>query len=111
MQFTLVRDLAFQVPDTLERLESAGELSRYDLGFAIAVATFAVGWLAIAVVTLRAGVLSRRGPLTLIAGMLLVPILGGLIPGVWGAVAGNVVLGSGWALIGLDLRRSASISL
>ncbi len=107
VQFTLIRDLAFQAPDILERLESAGELSRYDLAFAIGVATFAVGWLAAAVVTLRAGVLSRRGPLTLIAGMLLVPVLSGLIPSVWGAVAGNVVLGSGWALLGLDLRRSA----
>lgn len=110
VQFTLVRDLAFQVPETLEKLESDGELSRYDLGFAIAVTTFAVGWLAVAIVTLRTGVLSRRGPVTLIAGMILVPILGGLIPGVWGAVAGNVVLGCGWALLGLDLRRSALIS-
>ena len=51
VQFTLIRDLAFQAPDTLEKLEGAGALSRYDLGFAIAVATFAVGWLAVAVVT------------------------------------------------------------
>lgn len=107
VQFTLVRDLAFQVPDVLEQLESSGALSRYDLGFAIAVGAFALGWLAVAVVTLRAGVLGRRGPLTLIAGLLLLPLLGGLA-GVWGAVVGNVVLGGGWALLGLDLRRSAS---
>lgn len=109
VQFTLVRDLAFQVPDTLERLQDSGALRRYDIGFAIAVATFSVGWLAVAIVTLRAGILNRRGPITFVAGLFLVPILGGLA-GVWGAVAGNVVLGAGWALLGLDLRRSASVS-
>lgn len=106
VQFTLIRDLAFQVPETLKRLEGAGDLRRYDLAFAIAVATFALGWLAVAIVTLRAGVLGRRGPLVLIAGMVLIPLLGGLL-GVWGAVAGNAVLGGGWALLGLDLRRLA----
>ncbi len=104
VQFTLVRDLAFQVPDVLTRLQDAGELKRYDLAFAIAVGAFAVGWLAVAIITLRAKVLPRRGALTLIAGMFLIPLLGGLVPGVWGAVAGNVVLGTGWALLGQDLR-------
>lgn len=107
VQFTLVRDLAFAAPDTLVRLEDAGQLGRYDLGFAIAVATFLVGWLAVAVVTLRAGVLGRRGPAVFLLGMLLVPALGALVPGVWGIVAGNVVVGGGWALLGLDLHRSA----
>lgn len=109
VQFTLVRDLAFQAPETLERLEASDALSRYDLGFMIAVSTFAVGWIAVAVVTLRAGVLGRRGPLALIAGLFLLPILGGLA-GLWGAVAGNIVLGAGWALLGLDLIRVAGAS-
>jgi hypothetical protein len=106
VQFTLVRDLAFEAPETLVRLQESGALSRFDLGFAIAVSTFALGWLAVAIVTFSAGVLSRRGPLTLIAGMVLVAALGALF-GIWGAVAGNVVLGSGWAFLGWDLRRSA----
>ncbi len=107
VQFTLVRDLAFEVPETWEALESAGALGRYDLAFAIAVATYALGWLAIAVVTLRAGVLGRRGPYVLLAGVLLAPILGGF-GGILGAAAGSVILGAGWALLGLDLRHSAA---
>lgn len=103
-QFTLVRDLAFEAPETLERLQESGALSRWDLGFVIAVATFALGWLAVVFVTIRARVLSRRGPLALLAGVLLIPALGGLF-GIWGAVVGNVILGSGWALLGWDLRR------
>lgn len=106
VQFTLVRDLAFAAPEMFERLESSGALRRYDVGFGVAVATFALGWLAVAAVTLRARVLPRRGPLTLLAGLVLLPALGGLL-GIWGAVAGNLVLGSGWALLGLDLRSSS----
>lgn len=103
VQFTLVRDLAFSAPETLERLEEAGALGRYDLGFAIGAGIFAIGWLAVAIVTLRSGVVGRRGPVTLILGMILVPALGALA-GIWGAIAGNVVLGGGWALLGWDLR-------
>lgn len=106
VQFTLVRDLAFAIPETYEELESSGALRRFDVGFGVAVATFALGWLAVAAVTLRARVLPRRGPLTLLAGLVLLPALGGLL-GIWGAVAGNLVLGSGWALLGLDLRSSS----
>ena len=109
VQFTLVRDLAFEAPETLEMLEESGRLARYDLGFAIGLATFALGWLAVAVVTLRAGVLDRRGPILLLLGMFLVPILGAAA-GVWGAVAGNIVVGAGWALMGLDLSRTAERS-
>lgn len=106
VQFTLVRDLAFEVPEVLDRLQGADQLARYDLGFAIAVSLFALGWLAVGFVTLRAGVLPKRGPLTLLAGLFLLPLLGGLA-GIWGAVAGNMVLGAGWVLLGVDLSRSA----
>lgn len=109
VQFTLVRDLAFGAPETWESLERAGALTRWDLGFAVGAATFAVGWLAVALVTLRAGVLNRRGSLTFLTGLVLVALLGGLL-GIWGAVVGNLVLGGGWVLLGLDLRRSAAVS-
>ena len=107
VQFTLVRDLAFAVPDAWVELESSSALARYDVAFAVAVGTFAVGWLAVAIVTLRAAVLPRRGAFLLLAGALLVPILGG-IGGLWGAIAGNVVLGAGWAILGIDLRGSST---
>lgn len=105
VQFTLVRDLAFAAPEMLEKLEDAGELRRYDLAFGIGAGTFAVGWLAVAILTMRLKVLPRRGPLTLLAGMFVVPILGGA-GGLWGAAIGNLVLGGGWALLGVDLGRS-----
>ncbi len=105
VQFTLVRDLAFNAPETLERLEEAGQLARYDLGFAIGAAIFFVGWIGVAIVTWRIGLLNRRGSIALLAGMLLALGLGVSV-GIWGAVVGNAVLGAGWILLGLDLRRA-----
>ena len=58
VQFTLVRDLAFEIPETFERLENSGALTRWEMAFMVTVTTFAVGWLAVAVVTLRTGVLA-----------------------------------------------------
>ena len=107
VQFTLVRDLAFAIPDQLEQLDADGALSRYDTGFAIGGATIALGWIGVAGVTLATKAIARRGPLALLAGILLIPILGAAV-GLWGAVAGNVVLGAGWFLMGLDLRRATA---
>ena len=58
--------------------------------------------------TLRAGVLARRGPVVLLLGMFLATLLGALVPGMRGAVVGSVVLGGGWVLLGLDLRRAVT---
>lgn len=107
VQATLIPDLAFGDPQALEALEEAGALVRWDVGFGVAVAVFTLGWLAVGVLTWRLGVIDRRGPMAMVAGMFLVPVLGA-VAGVVGMVVGNVVLGAGWALLGLDLRRVAS---
>lgn len=107
VQVTLIRDLALATPETLERLEREGRLGLYDLSFMVAVGTFTVGWLAVLAVTLRARVVDRRGPLTVLAALFLIPILGGLA-GIWGAVLGNLALGAGWALLGHDVRTAAA---
>lgn len=104
-QATLIRDLAFGDAKALQALEEAGALIRWDVTFAVAAGVFMIGWLAVGVLTWRLGVLERRGAVLLLAGMFLVPLLGALA-GIWGASVGNVVLGSGWALLGFDLRRS-----
>lgn len=106
-QATLIPDLAFGDPEALLALEEAGALVRWDVGFAVAATIFTLGWLAVGVLTWRLGVIDRRGPMALVAGMFLVPILGA-VASLWGMVVGNVVLGAGWALLGLDLRRVAS---
>jgi hypothetical protein len=99
----LVRDLALQVPNALQMLDAGHHPSLYDLGAIISLGTFTIGWLALAVQTLRAGIFSRRAASLVIAGFLLIPLLGAV--GVWGVVLGNAVLGSGWFLLGCELRK------
>lgn len=104
----LVRTLALRAPDALQALDAGHGLSGYDLGAMIAFGMFALGWIALAASTLRTGMLSRRAAGLVIAGLFATPLLGAALPGAWGAVAGNGILGLGWFWLGHDLHRSAA---
>jgi hypothetical protein len=102
----LVRDLALRAPDALRSLEAPGRPGLYDIGAMTALGTFTAGWIALAVSTLRVTPSSRRGAWLVIAGFFAIPLLGAALPGAWGIVAGNAVLGAGWILLGADLLRA-----
>jgi hypothetical protein len=103
-QVFLVRDLALRAPEATRALETSQGPSLYDLGSMIALAMFMLGWTALAISTLRLGILSRWAAGLVIAGFVSIPLLSALLPGVWGPAAGNAVLASGWIRLGLDLR-------
>ncbi len=65
----------------------------------------AFGKLAFAASMLATRVLPRLGPALLIAGFFGVALLGAALPGIWGMVAGTVVLGAGWIALGAALFR------
>lgn len=46
------------------------------------------------------------GPILLIAGFFAVPILAAAVPDLWGFVAGNTIIGTGWVLLGWELAKS-----
>ena len=106
----LVRDLALRAPDALRTLDTGARPSLYDLGAMIPIGMFTVGWVALAAVTLRTDRASRRAAGLVIAGFFSIPILSAALPGVWGAVLGNGILGSGWFWLGHDLRGGAATS-
>jgi len=68
----------------------------------IAFGAFTLGWLAFGIATLRGGILPRRGSWILIAGFVLIPLLGWAR--LWGAIVGNAVLASGWMMLGWEVR-------
>lgn len=103
-QVFFVRDLALRAPDLLNELDEQEGLSLSDLGSLLSFAAFSLGWIALAASALRSGAISRRGPVLVIAGFFATPMLGAALPGVLGVVVGNGVLGSGWFLMGRDLR-------
>ena len=110
VQFTLIRDLATTIPQVFARIEGDGSLTAYDRAFAVSAGVFALGWIAMSIVILRQGLLPWRGPAAFLSGLVLVPVLGATMPGLWGAVAGNVIVALGWVLLGVDLRAVAEPS-
>lgn len=106
-QLFFVRDLALHGPESLEMLEDTPGMTLFDIGALIAVSVFSLGWICFAVSMLTCRLYSRKGPVLLISGFVLVPILGAALPGAWGQVAGNIILSSGWILLGLQLQRMA----
>jgi hypothetical protein len=104
----LVRTLALRVPDALQTLDAGHGLNGYDWGALIALGMFALGWIALAASTFRTGMLSRGAAALVIAGFFATPLLGAALPGAWGAVVGNGILGLGWFWLGSDLRRLAA---
>jgi hypothetical protein len=102
-QIFFVRGLAIGAPQTLTALEAADGQNLFDIGAMISILVFSAGWIAFSISMLLSGVYSRRGPVLVIAGFFAIPILGAVLPGAWGLVAGNIVLGLGWILLGREL--------
>lgn len=102
----VVHPLALAAPPALAALEPAhGGPGLYDIGSMIAFSAFALGWILLAIATLRAGVLPRAAAWLVIAGLFATPLLGAVLH-VWGAVAGNAILGAGWCWLGLEVARA-----
>ena len=98
-----VRDLALRAPETLTKLNAGPGPSLSDVGAMIALGTFSLGWIALAVVTFRARMLSRSAAVLVIAGFFAIPLLHPVLPGVWGAIVGSSVLGGGWVWLGYEI--------
>lgn len=114
-QVFFVHDFGKFAPEGLIALEDTDQFNLFDLETALALGFFMLGWLCFAFAILRAGVQPRRGPLLLLIGFFLVPILGAAMGALGlgakapliGMAAGNVVVGLGWVLLGLDARSKA----
>jgi hypothetical protein len=102
-QVFLVRDLALRAPEALETLEAAKGMSLYDAGAVIAFIVFTLGWILFSISMLLSRRYARRGPILVIAGFVVTPVLAAALPGAWGAIIGNAVLGAGWVVLGREL--------
>ncbi len=96
-----IHEIAKVDPEALEALEDS---ALFDAGAIIALGLSVLGWLALAAVTLRAGILPRWASISVIAGFVLVMVLPAMM-GVWGAALANTVLGAGWIGLGWSVAR------
>ena len=102
-----IRDLALTAPETLRALNARHGPTLSDMGAMASFGVFTLGWIALAASTLRSRLLSRRAAGLVIAGFFLIPMLQAVL-GLWGGVAGNAVLGTGFILLGHSVRVAAA---
>ena len=98
-----VHDFARRAPDALNALDAEKGLSLSNIGTIIAISTFVLGWILLAIATLRTRAANRIAAWMVIAGFLVTPLLRPVLPGLWGAAVGNAILGSGLAWLGYDI--------
>jgi hypothetical protein len=103
-QIWFVRDVGLFSPQTLRDMEAGKGFSWSDIGALIAFGVFSFGWMLFALTLALSSRELRLGAILVILGMIATPMLAAL--GVWGPAAGSVVLGLGWALLGIRLMRA-----
>ncbi|MBT8076609.1 MAG: hypothetical protein KJN61_09075, partial [Gammaproteobacteria bacterium] len=101
-----IHSMALAAPDALQAMEDTPGMNAFDLEAMIVLGTFTLGWILFAVSMLLAKVFARPGPVLVIAGFFAIPLLSALTSPLWGGVLGNAVLGSGFILIGRELKRN-----
>jgi hypothetical protein len=101
----VLRSLALRAPEALRMLDTGKGMSLYDLGALIPLVAFTLGWIALSVSTARTRAGSRVAASLVIGGFFAIPMLSAALPGTWGAVLGNAILGSGFVWLGDDVRR------
>ena len=103
--FLVHTTLAVRAPDALNAMNSAHGMNFYDIGSMAALGLFMLGWLAMAAVSMKVGVLARGAVGLMIAGLIAIPMLSAALGMPWGPIAGNAILGAGWVWMGLEVRR------
>ena len=98
----VLRALALVNPGALSALDESPLMT---IGFASAASAFALGWLLLAISLLRAKIIPVWQPLSVLAGLIMIPLLAATPLGMAGAVIGNAVFGIGLAAVGYSVWR------
>ena len=106
-QVFFLHELAKVAPDGLLALEEQDARNLYDIETILGLVGFMLGWILFAISMLVARVFKPLGPALILLGLLSTPVLGALLPDLWGFVVGNVVLSIGWVVLGRELFNSA----
>lgn len=102
-QVFFLHPLAKASPEGLRAIGDASFPSFYLVEAFIGLSLFTLGWLLLAISMLISRRFHFAGPGLLLVGLLGVGPLAAALPGIWGFVVGNSVIGLGWILIGRDL--------
>lgn len=106
-QIFVLPEIAKMSPEAMEKLDSSENTGSYVIGAMIALVTFSIGWILFMISLLISRKLKRLGPILVLSGFFLIPIISGIITPKWGGVIGTAVLGIGFCIIGFELIKSS----
>jgi hypothetical protein len=106
-QIFVLPEIANLNPDSVDKLGTSDQSSRYAIGFMIALVTFSLGWILFSISLLISRKLKRLGPILVLAGFFIIPLFSGIFTPIIGGIIGGIVLGIGFFLIGLELIKSS----
>jgi hypothetical protein len=98
----VLRPVAQTYPEALSSLEQS---SLMDIGFISAAGLFAIGWILISISAIMSKTFAYWIPATVIAGIVLIGILGATPLGLAGAIIGNAIFGLGLSAMGYKLTK------
>lgn len=104
-QVFFLHELANVAPEGMNALDERQGLNLYSVEPLLGLPLFLIGWILLAISALISPNFRAIGPMILLGGFCLLPLLAYSLPGVWGFVVGNSVLGIGWFLMAFDLMR------
>ncbi|WP_223786569.1 hypothetical protein [Marinicella meishanensis] len=99
-------DLAGIIPQAMNQYDASDHFGRFLASGLLAILGFGVGWLVYMLALLFSGYLQKTGPLWVISGMLLVPLLSGLLSPMWGGAIGSLAMGVGFCWLGGELLKA-----
>jgi hypothetical protein len=106
-QIFVLPEIAKISPETIDKLGTSDNISSYVIGSMIALATFTIGWILFMFSLLINKQQKRLGPILVIVGFFIIPLISGIITPIWGGIIGSLSLGIGFSLIGMELIKSS----
>ena len=100
-----VRDFARRAPDAFNALNNTRGVTLSDFGGMVVLAVFSIGWIGLAAANARAYASSRPAFWFIVAGFFATPLLQPILHAAGAAIAGNALLGTGFAWLGILVSR------
>lgn len=105
-QIFVLPDVANINPKIVDEISFPEQAGRYSIGAMIALSLFSLGWMLFSIYLLIAKLVKRWGPILVLTGFFIIPLLSATTTPIIGGIVGGVFLGTGFSLIGIEVYKS-----
>ena len=93
--------------EVINELGATSQTGRYGIGAMIAFSLFSLGWILFSTSLVIGKQFKRLGPILIILGFFMIPLLSALVTPVAGGIIGGISLGIGFFSVGFELIKGA----